>query len=86
MHIAAFNGNRHFKSEALLTSMPQYVTAHSGGIMGEVYGVLQYFLPTPDCNHAGKASGTWKLMRPDKLGQVRPCGHVSMRCAWLPAI
>lgn len=34
----------------------------------------------------GKASGTWKLMRPDKLGQVRPCGHVSMRCAWLPAV
>ena len=25
-------------------------------------------------------------MRPDKLGQVRPCGHVSMRCAWLPAV
>ena len=35
---------------------------------------------------AGKASGTWKLMRPDKLGQTRPCGHVSMRSAWLPAI
>jgi len=36
--------------------------------------------------HAGKASGTWKLMRPDKLGQTRACGHVSMRCAWLPAL
>lgn len=35
---------------------------------------------------AGKASGTWKLMRPDKLGQTRACGHVSMRCAWLPAL
>ena len=33
---------------------------------------------------AGKAAGTWKLMRPDKLGQTRPCGHISMRCAWLP--
>ena len=35
---------------------------------------------------AGKAAGTWKLMRPDKLGQTRPCGHISMRCAWLPAL
>ncbi|CAL8462063.1 g1594 [Coccomyxa elongata] len=52
----------------------------------EIAVVANARVPLADIFTAGKASGTWKLMRPDLLGQVRPCGHVSMRCAWLPAV
>ncbi|CAK0771570.1 hypothetical protein CVIRNUC_003873 [Coccomyxa viridis] len=52
----------------------------------EVTTVASCRIPLADILAAGKAAGTWKLMRPDKLGQTRPCGHISMRCAWLPAL
>ncbi|CAL5228044.1 g11108 [Coccomyxa viridis] len=52
----------------------------------EVTTVASCRIPLADILAAGKASGTWKMMRPDKLGQTRPCGHISMRCAWLPAL
>ena len=37
----------------------------------EVVDVASARVPLADILVAGKASGTWKLCRPDKLGQVR---------------
>jgi hypothetical protein len=54
MHIAPFNGNRHFNSEASLINMPQYVTAHSGGIMGEVWGFTIFSCQDPTAIMQGR--------------------------------
>ena len=86
----------------------------------EIVAIASARVPLADVLASGKASGSWKLTRADKLGQVRegalveshvacsmcllhhcrvfypdvlccmrqvrPCGHISMRIAWLPAM